>query len=61
VVTTTCTSGRGSRQRGRIDDEVADDSPHAQVARMEEHISAGAGLLYELGTKLDDLEADGRL
>ena len=44
-----------------VDDEVADDSPHAYVARIEEHLSAAAGLLDELRTKLDDLEADGRL
>ncbi len=28
-----------------VDDEVADDSPHAYVARIEEHLSAAAGLL----------------
>lgn len=44
-----------------VDDEVSDDSPHAYVARIEEHLSAAAGLLEELRTKLDDLEADGRL
>jgi hypothetical protein len=44
-----------------VDDEVADDSPHAYVARIEEHLSAAAGLLDELRTRLDDLEADGRL
>jgi hypothetical protein len=44
-----------------VDDEVADDSPHAYVARIEEHIAATAGLLEELRTKLDALEADGRL
>ena len=31
-----------------VDDEVADDSPHAYVARVEEHLSAAAGLLAEL-------------
>jgi hypothetical protein len=31
------------------------------VSRIEEHLSAAAGLLDELRTRLDDLEADGRL
>ena len=44
-----------------VDDEVSDDSPHAYVARIEEHLSAAAGLLDELRTRLDALEADGRL
>ena len=44
-----------------VDDEVSDDSPHAYVARIEEHLSAAAGLLDELRTRLDDLEADGKL
>jgi hypothetical protein len=44
-----------------VDDEVADDSPHAYVARIEEHLSAAAGLLDELRTRLDDLETQGRL
>jgi len=44
-----------------VDDEVADDSPHAYVARIEEHLSAAAGLLDELRTRLDDLETEGRL
>ena len=44
-----------------VDDEVADDSPHAYVARIEEHLSAAAGLLDELRTRLDDLEAEGRI
>jgi hypothetical protein len=44
-----------------VDDEVSDDSPHAYVARIDEHLSAIAGLLDELRTKLDDLEADGKL
>jgi hypothetical protein len=44
-----------------VDDEVNDDSPHAYVARIDEHLSAIAGLLDELRTKLDDLEADGKL
>ena len=44
-----------------VDDEVSDDSPHAYVARLEEHLSAAAGLLDELRTRLDALEAEGRL
>jgi hypothetical protein len=44
-----------------VDDEVSDDSPHAYVARIEEHLSAAAGLLDELRTRLDDLEADGKI
>lgn len=44
-----------------VDDEVSDDSPHAYVARLEEHLSAAAGLLEELRTRLDDLEGQGRI
>jgi hypothetical protein len=44
-----------------VDDEVADDSPHAYVVRIEEHLAAVAGLLEELRTRLDELEADGRI
>ena len=44
-----------------VDDEVSDDSPHAYVARIEEVLSAAAGLLDELRTRLDDLESQGRL
>jgi hypothetical protein len=44
-----------------VDDEVADDSPHAYVVRIEEHLSAAAGLLDELRTRLDQLESDGKL
>jgi hypothetical protein len=44
-----------------VDDEVADNSPHAYVVRIEEHLSAAAGLLAELRTQLDALESDGRL
>lgn len=44
-----------------VDDEVADNSPHAYVARIEEHLSAAAGLLAELRAQLDALEDDGRL
>jgi hypothetical protein len=44
-----------------VDDEVSDDSPHAYVARLEEHLSAAAGLLDELRARLDDLEAEGKL
>lgn len=44
-----------------VDDEVADDSPHAYVARLEELLAAAGGLLDELRARLDDLEANGRL
>jgi hypothetical protein len=44
-----------------VDDEVADDSPHAYVARIEEHLSAAVALMDELRTKLDELESDGKL
>jgi hypothetical protein len=44
-----------------VEEEVPDDSPHAYVARIEEHLSAAASLLEELRTKLDTLEAEGRL
>jgi hypothetical protein len=44
-----------------VDDEVADDSPHAYVSRIEEHLAAAGGLLEELRTKLDELEAEGNL
>ena len=44
-----------------VDDEVADNSPHAYVARIEEHLSAAAGLLAELRAQLDELEADGKI
>jgi hypothetical protein len=41
-----------------VEDEVPDTSPHAYVARIEEHLSAVAGLLDELRTRLDELEPD---
>ena len=44
-----------------VDDEVSDDSPHAYVARIEEHLSAAAGLLDELRARLDNLESEGKL
>jgi hypothetical protein len=44
-----------------VDDEIADNSPHAYVARIEEHLSAAAGLLAELRSQLDDLESQGRI
>jgi hypothetical protein len=44
-----------------VDDEVADNSPHAYVTRIEEHLSAAAELLAELRAQLDDLEADGKI
>jgi hypothetical protein len=40
-----------------VDDEVPDTSPIAYVARIEEHLAAAAGLLEELRTRLDELEA----
>jgi hypothetical protein len=43
-----------------VDDEVPDASPHAYVSRIEEHLAAAAGLLDELRTRLDELEAGGR-
>jgi hypothetical protein len=43
------------------DDEVADNSPHAYVARIEENLAAAVELLAELRAQLDDLEADGKL
>ncbi len=39
-----------------VDDEVPDTSPHAYVARIEEHLAAVAGLLDELRTRLDELD-----
>lgn len=39
-------------------DEVPDTSPHAYVARIEEHLAAAAGLLEELRTRLDELERE---
>ena len=44
-----------------VDDEVPDTSPIAYVARIEEHLAAAAGLLDELRTRLDELEADGSI
>ncbi|MCZ7525248.1 MAG: hypothetical protein M5U14_01975 [Acidimicrobiia bacterium] len=44
-----------------VEDEVPDTSPIAYVSRIEEHLAAAAGLLDELRTRLDELEADGRL
>jgi len=41
-----------------VDDEVPDTSPHAYVARLEEHLAAAASLLDELRTRLDELEVD---
>lgn len=42
-----------------VDDEVPDTSPIAYVSRIEEHLGAAAGLLDELRTRLDELEAKG--
>jgi len=44
-----------------VDDEVPDTSPHAYVARIEEHLSAVAELLDEMRSRLDELERDGKL
>jgi hypothetical protein len=41
-----------------VDDEVPDTSPHAYVARIEEHLSAAAELLDELRTRLDEIDND---
>ncbi len=41
-----------------VDDEVADTSPHAYVARLEELLSAASSLLDELRTRLDEMEAE---
>jgi hypothetical protein len=41
-----------------VDDEVPDTSPHAYLVRIEEHLAAAAGLLDELRTRLNELEAD---
>ena len=40
-----------------VDDEVPDTSPIAYVSRIEEHLAAAAGLLDELRTSIEDLEA----
>jgi hypothetical protein len=40
-----------------VDDEVPDTSPHAYLARIEEHLSAVAGLVEELRTRIDELES----
>lgn len=44
-----------------VDDEVPDTSPIAYMARIEEHLAAAAGLLDELRTRLEDLEAGGAI
>lgn len=44
-----------------VDDEVPDTSPFAYVTRLEEHLAAAGALLEELRTRLEDLEAEGRL
>jgi hypothetical protein len=41
-----------------VDDEVPDTSPHAYIARIEEHLSAASELLDELRTRLDELERE---
>lgn len=42
-----------------VDDEVPDTSPHAYVARIEEHLAAVAELLDELRARLDGQEREG--
>ena len=44
-----------------VDDEVPDTSPYAYITRLEEHLSAAAELIGELRTRLDQLEAEGKL
>lgn len=44
-----------------VEDEVPDTSPFAYVVRIEEHLAASAELLQELRTRLDTLEAEGKL
>lgn len=44
-----------------VADEVPDTSPFAYVTRIEEHLVAVSGLLEELRTRLEDLEAGGKL
>jgi hypothetical protein len=40
-----------------VDDEVPDSSPYAYLTRIEEHLSAVAGLLDELRTRLEAAES----
>jgi hypothetical protein len=42
-----------------VDDEVPDTSPYAYLVRIEEHLSAAAELLYELRTRIEQLEGEG--
>jgi len=44
-----------------VEDEVPDTSPFAYLVRIEEHLAASAELLQELRTRLDTLEAEGKL
>jgi len=44
-----------------VDDEVPDTSPFAYMTRIEEHLAAVVALLEELRTRLDDLEAEGKV
>jgi hypothetical protein len=48
------TFGRAVVTELEVDDEVPDTSPHAYLARIDEHLSALAGLVDELRTRLDD-------
>ena len=36
---------------------MPDTSPHAYLVRIEEHLAAAAGLLDELRTRLNEIEA----
>jgi hypothetical protein len=42
-----------------VDDEVPDTSPYAYLTRIEEHMAAATGLLEELRSRLDEMEAGG--
>jgi hypothetical protein len=44
-----------------VSDEVPDTSPIAYLVRLEEHLAAAAELMEEMRTRLEQLEADGRL
>ncbi|MDZ4828086.1 MAG: hypothetical protein SGJ13_16730 [Actinomycetota bacterium] len=43
------------------EEEEPDTSPHAYVARIEDQLSSAATLLEQLRTRLDSLEAEGKL
>jgi hypothetical protein len=58
-----CSSGRRTPAAGLSQAQLARRMKTSQsyIARIEEHMSAVVGLLEELRTKLDELEAEGRL